>query len=198
MPLVPVDRGVPLPASFAQQRLWFLDQMQPGLASYHIPAAVKLVGRLDVVALERALNEVVRRHEALRTTLVADGGVPCQVIAERLLLALDRRGPEQLSRRRARIPRAKTAFARKPSSRLTWRGPLVRARLLRLGTQEHIAILTMHHAVGDGWSIGTLVSELSALYRSFVLGETSPLPELAIQYADYAVWHRNCSRGPGP
>ena len=87
-PLVPVERGVPLPASFAQQRLWFLDQLQPGLASYHISAAVKLVGRLDMIALERAFNEVVRRHEILRTTLKADGGVPLQVIAERLVLPL--------------------------------------------------------------------------------------------------------------
>ncbi len=87
-PLVPVDRDAPLPASFAQQRLWFLDQLEPGRASYHIPAAVKLVGRLDIPSLERALNEVVRRHEVLRTTLVADGGIPRQVIAARLELPL--------------------------------------------------------------------------------------------------------------
>ena len=87
---MPVERDAPLPASFAQQRLWFLDQLEPGRASYHIPAAVKLVGRLDIPALERALNEVVRRHEVLRTTLVADGGVPRQVIADQARIASGR------------------------------------------------------------------------------------------------------------
>ena len=120
-PLVPVERDAPLPASFAQQRLWFLDQLEPGRASYHIPAAVKLVGRLDIPALERALNEVVRRHEALRTTLVADGGIPHQVIAARLRIATGRGGSERPSRRRARSSTPRTAFAKKPSGRLTWR-----------------------------------------------------------------------------
>ena len=115
------ERDAPLPASFAQQRLWFLDQLEPGHASYHIPAAVTLEGRLDVPALERALNEVVRRHEVLRTTLVADGGIPRQVIAARLELPLEPAGPERPSRGRARQPTPRIASAKKPSGRSTWR-----------------------------------------------------------------------------
>ena len=194
-PLVSVERDAPLPASFAQQRLWFLDQLEPGRATYHIPAAVRLVGRLDIPALERALNEVVRRHEALRTTLVADGGVPQQVIAARLELPLavhdvsclrddERdRGAQNCIREEAEWPFDLA------------RGPLVRATLLRLSEQEHIAVVTMHHAISDGWSIGILIRELSALYQSFLLGEPCPLPEPAIQYADYAVWQRNWLQG---
>ena len=175
-PLVPVDRDAPLPASFAQQRLWFLDQLEPGRASYHIPAAVKLVGRLDIPALERALNEVVRRHEALRTTLVADGGVPRQVIAARLELPLtvydlssfpaDER--DLLAQNRI------DEEAERPFDLA--RGPLVRAGLLRLSEREHIAMVTMHHAISDGWSIGILIRELSALYQSFLLGRAVSAP----------------------
>jgi amino acid adenylation domain-containing protein len=194
-PPVPVGRDAPLPASFAQQRLWFLDQLEPGRASYHIPAAVKLAGRLDIPALERALNEVVRRHEALRTTLVADGGIPRQVIAARLELPL---AVQDLSG----LPEDERNFhalncireeAERPFDLA--RGPLVRAGLLRLSEREHIAMVTMHHAISDGWSIGILIRELSALYQSFLLRQPSPLAEPAIQYADYAVWQRNWLQG---
>jgi len=189
------ERGGPLPASFAQQRLWFLDQLEPGRASYHIPAAVKLVGQLDTSALERALNEVVRRHEVLRTTLVSDGGIPRQVIAERLELPL---AVEDLSRlpvdeREPYALRLICEEAERPFDLA--RGPLVRARLLRLDDQEHVAMVTMHHAISDGWSIGILIREVSALYESFRLGEPLPLLEPAIQYADYAVWQRNWLQG---
>jgi amino acid adenylation domain-containing protein len=194
-PLVSVERAAPLPASFAQQRLWFLDQLEPGHASYHIPAAVKLVGRLDIPALERALNEVVRRHEVLRTTLVADGGIPRQVIAASLELPL---ALYDLSRLREdeRDLHAQNQIreeAERPFDLA--RGPLIRAGLLRLSERENIAMLTMHHAISDGWSIGILIRELSALYQSFLLGQPSPLPEPAIQYADYAVWQRNWLQG---
>jgi len=192
---VSVERDAPLPASFAQHRLWFLDQLLPGRASYHIPAALTLVGRLDIPALDWALNEVVRRHEVLRTTLVADGGVPRQIIAARLELPLVMHDLSCLGEA-ARDIDARDRIreeAERPFDLA--RGPLVRAMLLRLSEQEHIAVVTMHHAISDGWSIGILMRELSALYQSFVLGEPSPLPEVAIQYADYAVWQRNWLRG---
>ena len=193
--LVRVPRDGPLPASFAQQRLWFLDQLEPGRASYNIPAAVRLHGELDIQALERALNEVVRRHEVLRTALVSDGGIPHQVIAERLELTLT---VEDLSRlpeddRELQAVRRVREEAMRPFVLAS--GPLVRVGLLRLFEREHIAIVTMHHAISDGWSIAVLIRELSALYGSFRLGEPSPLPEPVIQYADYAVCQRNWLQG---
>ncbi len=194
-PFVPVNRDGPLPASFAQQRLWFLDQLEPGRPSYNIPAAVKLVGRLDIPALERALNEVVRRHEALRTTLVADAGIPRQLISARLELPLavqDLRGIPDEERDRYCQNRIHE-HAERPFDLA--RGPLVRAELLQLSERENIAMVTMHHAISDGWSIGILVRELSTLYQSFLLDQPSPLPELTIQYADYSVWQRNWLQG---
>ncbi|MGP0067608.1 MAG: amino acid adenylation domain-containing protein [Isosphaeraceae bacterium] len=195
-PIARARRDAPLPASFAQQRLWFLDQLDPGKAAYHIPAAVKLVGSLDTMALERALNEVVRRHEALRTTLVSVDGVPRQVVADSLELAMtvedlsslpvDEREAHALCRIREE--------AERPFDMA--RGPLVRAGLLRLGEQEHVAMVTMHHAISDGWSIGILIREVSALYEAFRLGEPPPFPELPVQYVDYAVWQRNWLQGP--
>jgi amino acid adenylation domain-containing protein len=194
-PLVSVDRDAPLSASFAQQRLWFLDQLEPGRASYHIPAAVKLVGRLDIRSLERALNEVARRHEVLRTTLIADAGIPHQVVAARLELPLT---VYDLSTYPADD---RDLLAQKRMDEDTERpfelarGPLVRAVLLRLSEREHIALVIMHHAISDGWSIGILIRELSALYQSFLLGQPSPLPNPTIQYADYAVWQRSWLQG---
>ena len=195
-PLARLRRDAPLPASFAQQRLWFLDQLEPGRAAYHIPAAVKLVGRLDTMALERALNEVVRRHEALRTTLVSDGGVPRQVVADTLELPME---VEDLSGLPADEREAHALCRIREEAERPFdlaRGPLVRAVLLRLDEREHIAMVTMHHAISDGWSIGILIREVSALYEAFRLGEPSPLPELPAQYADYAVWQRNGLQGP--
>ena len=195
-PLTRVQRDDSLPASFAQERLWFLDQLEPGHASYNIPAAVSLLGRLDVSALGQALSEVVRRHEVLRTTLVSDKGIPRQVIAGSLELPLELEDlsglPEDERQTRA------TARIREEAQRPfdLARGPLVRACLLRMGEQEHIAVVIMHHAISDGWSIGILIREVSVLYESFLNGESSPLPELPIQYADYAVWQRNWLQGP--
>jgi amino acid adenylation domain-containing protein len=194
-PVVPVARDGPLPASFAQQRLWFLDQLEPGCASYHIPAAVRLEGRLDVPALELALNEVVRRHEVLRTTLVSDKGVPRQVIVERLDLPLSVRDLSHLpgSRRESQALDWVRQEAERPFDLAC--GPLVRAGILRLSEHEHVALVTMHHAISDGWSIGILILELAELYGSFLRGEPHSLPALSIQYADYAVWQRSWLEG---
>ncbi len=189
-PLVRVPRDGPLPASFPQQRLWFLDQLEPGRASYHIPAAVRLQGELDVRALEHALNEVIRRHEVLRTTLVSDSGIPRQIIADRLELLWTTEDFSRLPDKRTRV--ASSGRLREEAERPfdLARGPLIRAALLRLTEGEHIAIVTMHHAISDGWSIGILIRELSVLYGSFRLGEPSPLSEPVFQYADYAAWQR--------
>jgi hypothetical protein len=195
-PLARVRRDVPLPGSFAQQRLWFLDQLEPGRSAYHIPSAVRLVGRLDVSALSRALNEVVRRHEALRTTLVSDVGIPRQVIADRLELPIavdDLRGLPADEREARALFRLREE-AERPFDLA--RGPLIRAGLLRLDEQEHVIAVTMHHAISDGWSIGILFREVSALYEALQQGEPSPFPELPIQYADYTVWQRDWLQGP--
>jgi hypothetical protein len=190
-----VGRGGHLPASFAQARLWFLDQWEPGSPAYNIAAAVRLAGPLFAPALARALNEIVRRHEALRTRFAAVDGQPVQVIAPRLevplpvvdLGALPESEREPEARRRAREE------ALRPFDLA--HGPLLRASLLRLGDREHVVLLTMHHIVADGWSMGVLVRELRELYEAFRRGLPSPLPELSIQYADYAAWQRRWLRG---
>ncbi|MFL6332077.1 MAG: amino acid adenylation domain-containing protein, partial [Pyrinomonadaceae bacterium] len=181
--------------SFAQQRLWFLDQLEPGSAAYNIPMAMRLAGRLDVTALERSLNEVVRRHEVLRTTFAAGDGQAVQVIKPSLILTLpaeDLTGlPE--SERGSEARRLAAQEARTPFS-LT-EGPLIRARLLRLGRQEHVLLVTVHHIVFDGWSTGVLLKEVTALYGAYSRGLTPALPELPIQYADFALWQREWLQG---
>ncbi|HEU0052123.1 MAG TPA: amino acid adenylation domain-containing protein, partial [Longimicrobium sp.] len=186
----PREGGGPAPLSFAQERLWFIDRLEPGNATYNISAAWRLGGVLDTPALERALGEVVRRHEALRTTFGEVDGSPVQVIAPFSGFALpveDLSGfgeadREAAARRRAG-EEARRAFDLSA-------GPLFRATLLRLGAEDHALLLTMHHAVSDGWSMGVLFRELSALYAAYREGRESPLPELAVQYADFAVWQR--------
>ncbi|HYR10458.1 MAG TPA: condensation domain-containing protein, partial [Longimicrobium sp.] len=194
-PVVPVERTGPLPLSFAQERLWFLDRLEPDSPLYTIPVALRLAGPLDAAALERALGEVVRRHEALRTVFADRDGEAVQVIVPFTGFALpvddlsgldaDARGAEVV-RRAARHARHRFDLAA---------GPLFAARLLRLGAREHVLLLCVHHAVSDGWSLGVLFRELSALYEAFRRGAPSPLAELAVQYADYAVWQRTHLRG---
>ncbi len=194
-PIGRVDRDGPLPASFAQQRLWFLDQLGPGQALYNIPTAVRLVGDLDVGALERAIREVVRRHEVLRTTFAAEGGIPRQVVADGVDLTMavaDLTGVDPADREAEALRRVREE-AERPFDLA--RGPLIRAGLLKLGGREHVVQVTMHHIVSDGWSIGVLIREVSALYEASRDGEPSPLPEPPLQYADYAAWQRDWLRG---
>ena len=191
-PIGPAPRDGPVPASFAQQRLWFLDQLQPGSAAYNIPTAVRLVGVLDVGLLRRALNEVVRRHESLRTTFAATGGVPFQVIAPEVLLDVP------IHQAGGGDPEVEAlllvaAEARRPFDLAV--GPLIRASLIRVGEREHIVAVTIHHIVSDGWSVGVLIREVAALYDAFRAGKTSPLPDPVLQYADYAAWQRGWLRG---
>ncbi len=182
------------PLSFAQERLWFLDQLQPGTTAYNVPAAVRLRGSLDVAALEQTLREIVRRHEPLRTTFVMESGRPVQVISPLAPPALPVEelscGPAEAESEALRLA---TEEARRPFD--LERGPLFRARLLRLGEQDHALFLTMHHIVCDGWSMGVLVRELGALYEAFRNGRPSPLAELPIQYADFADWQRRKLEG---
>ncbi len=192
-PLRPAERAGPVPASFAQERLWFLEQMRPGEATYAIPAALRMSGPLDAEALRRALEEIVRRHEALRTVFARSGGRPVQVVrpAERLDLPVEAAaaGEDPDDALRARLDRE----ASRPFD--LERGPLFRAALLRLGADEHALLLVMHHVVSDGWSMGVLLRELAALYAAFAAGGPSPLAPLPVQYADFALWQRAWLRG---
>jgi amino acid adenylation domain-containing protein len=194
-PIVPVPRDGELPLSFAQQRLWFIDQLDPGNSVYNFPVAVRLMGPLNVVALKQSLNEIVRRHEALRTTFALVDGRPIQVIAPALTLTLPivdlRELPE--TERKAEMRRLATNEAQRPFDLA--QGPLVRATVLRLGDDDHVGLLTMHHIVSDGWSTGILIREMVVLYEAFRSGRPTFLPDLPIQYADFAHWQRKWLEG---
>ncbi|HEX3528277.1 MAG TPA: amino acid adenylation domain-containing protein, partial [Thermoanaerobaculia bacterium] len=191
----PVSRELPIPLSFSQLRLWLLDRLEPGQATYNIPAAVRMEGRLDVASLARSLGEIVRRHEALRTTFELRDDEPVQVIAEprplplpvvdlAALPAMARWGVAQ---------RLKEDDARRPFD--LERGPLFRMMLVRLAMEDHLAIINMHHIVSDEWSVGVFVREVATLYQAFASGQPSPLPELPIQYPDFASWQRRWLNG---
>ena len=194
-PIRRADRTRPLPLSFAQQRLWFIDQLDPGSPLYNIPAALRVEGPLDGAVLALCLGEIVRRHEALRTVFAAPDGSPVQVIqpAEPFPLpVVDLAGlPE--STREALALTLVGEEAGRPFD-LT-RGPMLRGLLLRLGDRDHAVALTMHHITSDGWSRGILVREVAALYAAFAANRPSPLPELPVQYADFAVWQASWLEG---
>ncbi|HEY0022719.1 MAG TPA: amino acid adenylation domain-containing protein [Longimicrobium sp.] len=195
-PVVPVDRAEPPPLSFAQERLWFLDQLEPGSAFYNLPFALRLRGPLDVNALERSLGEIVRRHQALRTVFREQGGTARQVVVPFGGFAVTVQDLSHLpeAAREAQVQRELVAeTAERPFDLAA--GPLFRVTLLRLGAEEHVLLLSMHHVVSDGWSMGVLYRELSSLYAAYRDGRESPLPELAVQYADFAVWQREQLEG---
>ncbi|HST63005.1 MAG TPA: condensation domain-containing protein, partial [Longimicrobium sp.] len=190
-PLVPVPRdGSPLPLSFSQQRQWFIDQMEGAGAAYHVAWRVRLRGELDRTALARGLERIVARHESLRTTFPAVQGEPEQRIAP-----ADAHGFTLRDHDLTGCADVEGELRRLAAEELTApfdlaAGPLVRGRLVRMGPDDHALLLTMHHVVSDGWSIGVLARELGVLYTAFSRGEADPLPPLPVQYADYAVWHR--------
>ncbi|QRN99307.1 amino acid adenylation domain-containing protein [Archangium violaceum] len=188
--------GDVFPLSFAQQRLWFLDQLLPGSSTYNIPAAVRMEGVLDVGALGRCFEELVRRHESLRTVLRAEGASSVQVILPPEPLALSVQDVSALpaEARAAEVRRLAVEEARRPFDLA--RGPLLRASLLRLGEREHVLLLTLHHIVSDEWSMRVLVREVEALYGAQVEGKVSGLAELEVQYADYTLWQREWLQGP--
>ena len=195
LPLAPGARDGELPLSFAQERLWFLAQIDPRSAAFNIPTAFRVRGALDPAVLALALSEVVRRHESLRTAFLEAGGRPVQAVAPPAPLALpvaDLAGvPADL--REQEMRRLATEEASRPFDLAA--PPLLRARLLRLDAGEHVLLFTIHHIVSDGWSMGVLVREATALYEAFAVGRPSPLPALPLQHADFASWQRRWLQG---
>ena len=195
VPLTRVRRDQDLPLSFAQQRLWFLHQLEPGSPAYNIPVSVRLQGDLDTEALRKALEEIATRHEVLRTIFVVSRGEPVQVVmpvSEKSLTVVDLSGLAEVEREGA-ARRLVAEEARRPFDLAC--GPLTRLYLLRLGESDHVLTGGMHHSISDGWSIGVLLQELRALYDAYCRGQASPLPELPVQYADYAHWQRSWLQG---
>ncbi|BCN02235.1 hypothetical protein RPSA_47710 (plasmid) [Ralstonia solanacearum] len=188
------DRGEALPLSFAQQRLWFLAQMEGGSEAYHIPVGLRLKGELDEDALRRSLDRIVARHEALRTRFVAEDGQAVQRVASADAgLPLD-----WVDLSTEAVPEHQLGLLAEAEARAPFdleQGPLIRGRLVKLGEQEHVLLITMHHIVSDGWSQGVLARELGMLYEAYRSGGEDPLPALPIQYADYAVWQRRWLEG---
>ncbi len=180
----------PIPLSLSQQRFWVIHHLKPDNSILNSPAAVRLRGRLVVGALEQTLDEIIRRHESLRTTFRLVGGQPAQIInpASRLQLPPTELGGLPEAEREEGARRLAVEEAARPFDLQT--GPLLRVRLLRLGESDHVVLFTMHHIIADGWSMGILIREMAALYEAYVNGRPSPLAEPRIQYADFAVWER--------
>jgi amino acid adenylation domain-containing protein len=194
-PLVPVDRAGPLPVSFGQERLWFVDRLEGGSTFYHVVLSARYTGAMDVPALERALGEVVRRHEVLRTTFREAGEVPVQVVAPFAGFRVDLDDLSHLAgeARDAELKRRLADDGARPFDLAA--GPLFRATLYRLADDEHVLLIGMHHVVCDAWSMAILFRELSALYEAYRQGRECHLPDLPVQYADYAAWQRNHLQG---
>ncbi|MFJ3084591.1 amino acid adenylation domain-containing protein [Streptomyces halstedii] len=186
----PVD-GLAL--SFAQQRLWFMDQLVPGNPFYNLPSAHRLIGRIDVRALDQALNGIVSRHEVLRTRFVSVAGVPQQVIDASAPVSLDVEDVSEAADPAAEALRLAREEALRPFD--LSQSPLLRARLIKLGDERHVLLVTMHHIVTDAWSRGVFNGELGTLYGAFAAGDSPSLPPLEIHYADFAVWQRQWLSG---
>ncbi|MEH2261606.1 non-ribosomal peptide synthetase [Nostoc sp.] len=186
-PLTPVVRDRELPLSFAQQRMWFLSQLDKESPFYNESCQLRIVGKLSVTALEQSIDEIIRRHEALRTTFVVREGIPFQEISAESfnlnITVVDLQGLPEAS-----VQQIVTQEVRKPFN--LGSVPLLRATLLRQKVESHLLILTMHHIITDGWSMGIFFKELEVLYDAFTKGQPNPLPELTIQYADFALWQR--------
>ncbi|MEM9511461.1 MAG: condensation domain-containing protein, partial [Cyanobacteria bacterium P01_E01_bin.48] len=193
--IAPAMRPDFIPLSFSQQRLWFVSQLLPDSPAYNMPACVTLTGDVDVEALQHSLNEIVRRHETLRTNIREINGEPFQAIADDLAIELatvdlQDAPPEE---RGDRAEQWILAEAKRPFDIAA--EPLLRVALVTLTPRDRILVATMHHIVSDGWSAGVLVRELVALYRAYTTGQSSPLPELPIQYADFSIWQRQWLQG---
>src|SRR6202035_2952509 len=191
-----VSRDEPLPASPAQARLWTLQQAVPDLPFFNILYALRIMSPLDAAVLERSLNEIVRRHEILRTTIHVAGGRQIQIIAPQLTVPL---AVDDLHK----LPNSKKEAAahRLIQAELTHcfdlaRGPLIPARIVRLAEDEHLLLIAMHQMIVDGGSLGVIAEELAALYEAFANGKASPLPPPSLQYADFAAWQRAWASHP--
>lgn len=188
----PIDRAGELELSFAQERLWFLDQLEPGQSIYNIPASVRVSGNLNLLALDDALADVVRRHEALRTTFPLVDERPVQRISG---LRMDAASVVDVRGLSVDLERLSREEAHRPFDLAE--GPLLRTTVLQTDDEEYVILFTIHHVVSDGWSVGVLVNELSTLYESFSTGRPSTLAELRVQYPDFAAWQRAWHAGPG-
>lgn len=193
--IISVSRSGNLPLSFAQARLWLLEQLYPGSLTYNDLSGLRLIGSLNVAVLEQSLGEIIRRHEALRTTFYMVDGEPFQAIAPSLTIRIPvvdlREFPE--AQQSVLVQQLITEESQRCFDLV--QGPLLRCTLLRIHEQEHIVLFTIHHIVSDGWSMGVFVEELAKLYQVFCAGKPSPLPELPIQYADFAIWQKQWLQG---
>jgi amino acid adenylation domain-containing protein len=189
------ERQSGIPLSFAQQRLWLIDRLESGTVAYNVPFAVRLKGSLNPAAFERSINEVIKRHEALRTTFTLEGDQPIQIIASHASLTVSLLDLKQVpaDEKEAHVQRlaADEAQTRFDLSK----GPLLRTTLLQLDQDEHVALFTMHHIVSDGWSDSVLIEEIVRFYEADLAGQRAALPELPIQYADFALWQRERLQG---
>ncbi|MFI3156074.1 MAG: condensation domain-containing protein, partial [Methylococcaceae bacterium] len=191
----PANELFVFPTSFPQQGLWLLDRLTDTTVSYIIPNGFRLQGRLDVTALETALNAIILRHETLRTYFSEQGGAPVQIIQSSFSIPLTRLDLSGYSAEHRASESARLIQANSATAFDLEKLPLLRVQLLRLGEEDHIFLLACHHIISDAWSMEVLMRELSALYGAFSLGLPSPLPELPIQYADYTVWQREWLQG---
>jgi amino acid adenylation domain-containing protein len=195
LPISPVSRDSHLPLSFAQQRIWFLDQLEGPNSTYNIPIAFRLTGQLDIHAVQQCIDRVVQRHEVLRTTFQAVEGSAIQVIADQMPMPVELVNLEELDETEqiATVQRLLGEEVKQLFDLAT--GKLLRMKVLRLATEEHILLVTMHHIISDGWSIGVLVREVMVLYQAYLTGIPDDLPELAIQYVDFSHWQRQRLQG---
>ncbi|MFS0517035.1 amino acid adenylation domain-containing protein [Nostoc sp. UIC 10607] len=194
-PILPKVRDAELPLSYAQQRLWFLDQFEPNSAFYNIPMALRLVGNLNQPALEQSLLEIIHRHEALRTNFITVDGKPSQIIQTQTNWTVSVIDLKSLSTTDQEITSQELARQQAIEPFDLANGALIRTTLLVLSETEHILLVCMHHVVSDGWSMAVFVQELAALYDAYVQGQSSPLTPLPIQYADFAIWQREWLQG---
>src|ERR1044071_395731 len=178
-------------ASFGQQRLWFLNQLEPTSPSYNVPRVIRVEGRLNLEVLERTLDAIVARHESLRTHFALIDGALMQVIARQRDVGLTLTDLSELPEEQLAVSAAHLAAQEGRRSFDLARGPLLRAAVLRLAVDEHLLLLTMHHIVSDAWSAGLLFREIGLLYEAFSAGQPSPLAPLNFQYADFAAWQRD-------
>ena len=193
--LVPQERGNTAPLSYAQERLWFLDQLGFVGPTYNMPMALRLQGALHLRALERSLGELIRRHESLRTRFRSIDGTPCQVIDPPAPVVLEVQDLTRLAQQEkdVHVERTTVEEAQRPFDLCN--GPLFRTSLLKLADNEHVLLMTLHHIVSDGWSLSVLNHEIGALYSAYSSDSPSPISEAVIQYADYAIWQRGWLQG---
>ena len=192
---IPTDEAFSVPLSYAQQRLWFVDQLTPGNTVYNMPVFVRIAGPLNLQALQLTLQEIVRRHESLRTRFAIVDGEPRQIVYSAADLDLPLLDFSSLPEEQRQAEARKIAVAEAQSPFNLESGPLFRVKLVRLAGDDHVLVTNMHHIISDGWSIGVLMREVSVLYQAFSEGRPSPLPELEIQYPDYSAWQRDWLRG---